>query len=81
MPIGPYETAGNYIVENIATVAGADSGNVKTDSAIIKVHVNLAKQNALMKSGIPGKGLAAAPGQQKSFNPKSQASKHAGMKK
>jgi len=39
------------------------------------------KADALIKSGIPGKGLDTAPGQQKPFNPKSQAAEHAGKKK
>jgi len=81
MPIGPYAAAGDYNVENIATVTGLTTGNESTDSVVITVHVAIPKQEALMKSGIPGKGLANAPGQQKPFNPKSQASVHAGMKK
>jgi len=39
------------------------------------------KGEALINSGVPGKGLETAPGQQKPFNPKSQASEHAGKKK
>ena len=81
LPIGPYTAPGDYNVENIATVTGVDTGNVSTDSVAIKVHVAIPKQEALINSGIPGKGLANAPGQQKAFNPKSQASVHAGMKK
>ncbi len=38
------------------------------------------KAENLMKSGVPGKGLADAPGLQKPFNPKSQAGEKAGKK-
>ena len=41
---------------------------------------NLSKADALLDSGIPGKGLENAPGQEKEFNPKSQAAENAGMK-
>ena len=39
------------------------------------------KNDILMESGVPGKGVENAPGLQKLFNPKSQAAEHAGQKK
>ncbi len=38
------------------------------------------KACVLIESGVPGNGLENAPGLQKSFNPRSQAGKHAGKK-
>lgn len=41
----------------------------------------LSKGEILIDSGVEGKGLTDAPGQQKPFNPNSQAAEHAGKKK
>ncbi len=39
------------------------------------------KNDMLLESGVPGRGIENAPGLQKPFNPKSQAAEHAGKKK
>jgi len=51
------------------------------DDFKLTVNSESIKSGVLINSGVPGKGLDTAPGQQKPFNPKSQASVHAGMKK
>ncbi len=80
LPVGPYSVPGDYTIDNTATVEGSDSHIKSTDSISITVHVVYAKGDALINSGVPGKGLDTAPGQQKPFNPKSQASENAGKK-
>jgi hypothetical protein len=79
--IGPYPATGDYTVENTATVTVTDVPATETDSISVAVHVMPAKSSSLINSGVPGKGLDNAPGQQKPFNPKSQASENAGKKK
>jgi hypothetical protein len=88
--IGPYLEPGDYTIDNTATIIGKDSYTAGKDSLTITVHVDAAntgkdtvniKKDIMIESGIPGKGLENAPGQQKSFNPKSQAAENAGMKK
>jgi len=81
--IGPYLEPGDYTIDNTATVTGTEYGTTDTDSISVSIYVGPAnaKTDALINSGIPGKGLETAPGQQKIFNPKSQASENAGMKK
>jgi len=75
-------------ITNTATVQGKDpSGNpVSATSAPVSVSLTinktlLTKAEVLMLSGVPGKGLATAPGLQKPFNPKSRAAVRAGKKK
>lgn len=74
-------------IKNIATVKGTDpqgvpvtdsSGVVTVYTKIIKTLLN--KAEILKLSGVPGKGIDKAPGLQKPFNHKSQASEHAGKK-
>ncbi len=73
-------------IVNIATARGNDPlNNVVTDntSASVPLIINktlLTKAEILKLSGVPGKGIDAAPGLQKPFNPKSQAAEHAGKK-
>ena len=81
MSIGPYSEPGDYTIDNIVIATGTDSNIESTDSSSITIHIVYTKGDALINSGVPGKGLDTAPGQQKPFNPKSQASKHAGKKK
>ncbi|MCL4416672.1 MAG: hypothetical protein M1308_04460 [Actinobacteria bacterium] len=64
-PIGPYATTGDYTIDNTATVTGTDTLTADTSSISIAVHVAIAKADALIDSGVPGKGLDTAPGQQK----------------
>ncbi len=61
--------------------AKSDSGVYAVGLATLELPVPRSKDEILMRSGVPGKGLSTAPGLQKSFNPKSQAAKHAGKKK
>lgn len=80
--IGPYATPGDYTVDNTATIIGTELPMPDSDSVTVSVHVEgILKGYKLINSGVPGKGLETAPGQQKPFNPKSQASEHAGKKK
>ena len=74
-------------IKNIAMVKGVDpqgvtvtgsSEEVTVSTNIIKALLN--KADILKLSGVPGKGIDTAPGLQKPFNPKSQASEHAGKK-
>lgn len=74
-------------IKNTATVTGIDPGGrpVSASSGEITVSANvikslLTKAEVLKLSGVPGKGIDKAPGLQKPFNPKSQASEHAGKK-
>jgi hypothetical protein len=44
-------------------------------------NVTMNKADVLIESGVPGQGLNAAPGLQKKYNPKSNASDSAGKNK
>ncbi len=74
-------------ITNTATVQGKDpAGNpVSATSSAVSVDLTinkalLTKAEILILSGVPGKGIAKAPGLQKPFNPKSKAAVHAGKK-
>lgn len=69
-------------ITNTATATGADPlGNTVTDNVTASVPLNpMTKADILRYREVPGKGIDAAPGLQKPFNPKSQAAEHAGKK-
>lgn len=74
-------------VKNIATLSGQDEDGtpITVTSNEVEVSTNfvtslLTKSEILKSSGVPGKGLENAPGLQKPFNEKSQASSNAGKK-
>jgi uncharacterized repeat protein (TIGR01451 family) len=71
-------------IVNTADVTGIDPhGKLVTASDTATVSINKTlfwKRDILQQSGVPGKGIANAPGLQKPFNPKSQAAEHAGKK-
>lgn len=74
-------------VKNTATVTGIDpvKRTVSASTGVVIVSTNIIKSllnkaEALMVSGVPGKGIDTAPGLQKPFNPNSRAGEHAGKK-
>jgi hypothetical protein len=70
-PTNP-DTDGDGIDDGTEVEFGFDPTNTEDGSY---------KSTALILSGVPGKGLATAPGLQKPFNERSQAAAHAGKKK
>ncbi len=83
---------GGLVVTSVGTVdLTADSGfanivqlSVSTNffctAHIDNINLSSSKADILIGSGVPGKGLANAPGLQEEFNPKSKAAENAGKK-
>ncbi len=74
-------------IVNTATAEGTSSDGQSISATSSQVSVSLFvnrwelfKAEILKLMGVPGKGIDHAPGLQKPFNPKSQASEHAGPK-
>jgi hypothetical protein len=74
-------------IVNTATATGTDPDGTlvaaTTDPVSVSLYINkslLTKAEILKLSGVRGKGILKAPGLQKLFNPKSQATEHAGKK-
>lgn len=74
-------------IVNTAVVRGNDPNNIAVSANSNSVSVSLStdktkltKFEILKLSGVPGRGISKAPGLQKPFNSKSEASDHAGKK-
>jgi len=80
-----YEIA-DVLVDDVSVGAGVTYTfvNVTADHTIDASFAQIVpptKAEILEERGVPGRGLDKAPGLQKPFNPKSQATEHAGKKK
>ena len=83
------QAGADWLVENQIDAGGSIGGWIETDSkeysendseALQAIKSVLTRAGILKGSGVPGKGLEKAPGQQKPFNPNSKAGEHAGKK-
>jgi len=88
---GTAQAGADWLVENQIDAGGSIGGWIETDSKeysendsealqAIKSVLDITRADILKDSGVPGKGLEKAPGQQNPFNPNSQAGNNAGKK-
>ena len=71
---------GQTVVLSLEVDACCRHFNVNVDDVSLLVDTTRTKADILSESGVPGKGIADAPGLQKRFNEKSKAADNAGKK-